>query len=115
MEPEKHLYKILYTDDTYLVIDWTKEEFKKVCNEMLSECKAVATANSLINLTLVRTIVLIPPLPDLTEEEKKEYNSKMKKKTKNMMNEWGFVDQETMNWLEEQGIMDLNELEGIED
>lgn len=115
MDTEKHLYKILYTDDTYLIIDWTKEEFKNISMQMTNDNNWVFANDSLINKSLIRTIVLIPPVPEPTEEEKKAYNSKMKKKTKNMMNEWGFVDQETMNWLEEQGIMDLNELEGIED
>lgn len=111
---EQHLYKILYTDDTYLMIEWTKEEFTKICNAKVNGQMAAFTENSLVDLTMVRTIILIPPVPEPTEEEKKEYNSKMKKKTQNMMNEWGFVDQETMNWLEEQGIMSIDELEGVE-
>lgn len=115
MDKEKHLYKILYTDDTYLIVEWTKEEFGKLCWDMLSDKQWVYTADSIINKSMIRTIVLIPPVPEPTKEEQKAYNSKMKKKTKTMMDEWGFVDQETMNWLESQGIMNMDELEGVED
>lgn len=109
---KKHLYKIMYKDDTYLIVDWSNSEFDKVCKAKIEGNAAVATKETLVDLTTVRTIVFIPPIPEPTEEERKEYNSKMKTKTKRMMEEYGFVDQETMNWLEEQGIMDLQELEG---
>lgn len=92
---DKHQYQIQYTDNTYRMVEWTKKEFKKVCRRLAFRLRTVALSDGVFMLKDVRTIVFIPPAPELTEEEKKNETN---------LTEWGFVDDDTALWLQAHGI-----------
>lgn len=94
------MYRIQYKDNTYQIVDWTEEEFKNVCKHKANNEAAAYTKKILVDLQDVRTIVFIPPTPPPTEKEKIE----MKEYADSQLNEWGFVDMETLAWLRANGI-----------
>lgn len=97
---KKFMYRIQYNDNTYQVVDWTKYEFEKVGEYMEAEAKAIKLEEGLFRLTDVRAVIFFPPPPPPTEKEK----LKMKEYGESQLSEWGFVDQETAEWLKANGI-----------
>lgn len=91
---DKQMYQIQYTDNTYRMVDWTVEEFKQICEDMIDEMKVSIMTDGVFSLVHIRAIVLIPPMP--IEEKPEEDNE--------LDDEWGFVDRETAEWLKVQGI-----------
>jgi hypothetical protein len=91
---EKNMYQIQYTDNTYRMVDWTKEEFKQVGRDMENEDKVSILNDGIFSLVHIRAIVFIPPVvePEIPEGENE------------LDDEWGFVDRETAEWLKIQGI-----------
>ena len=91
-KPRTYTYQIQYVDNTYRIVEWTRLEFKKVCEEMEKGAECVALDKGLFSLKDVRAIVMM-------REEKEN-----KKEKESVLTEWGFVDPETLMWLKEQGI-----------
>jgi hypothetical protein len=99
-KPKKFTYNIYYKDGSSQVVEWTKDEFGHVCVSMAHGERAVYTDNVALNLQEVKVIVYLPPVPPPTEEDKQ----RMKESAESQLSEWGFVDQDTANWLQANGI-----------
>jgi hypothetical protein len=96
--PKQFQYRIQYVDNTYQMVDWTKPEFNSAFTAMAEDKKVLKVSDGIFRLDHIRTIVLIPPLPEPTEEEKKVIEEE------NKLSEWGFVDDASALWLKEVGI-----------
>ena len=87
-------YQIQYVDQSYRIIDWTKQEFKTVMTALNDEKHAVVLEDGGFVLKDIRAVVLIPEIKE--EKENKQQDE--------ILSEWGFVDHKTAEWLKEQGI-----------
>lgn len=95
-QSEKLTYRIQYIDNTFQVVDWTKEEFATVSQSMYSDDKVVILTDGIFRLSDIRTIVF---LPKVVEEDLEQIEV-----NENELSEWGFADPEAVAWLREQGI-----------
>lgn len=88
------MYQIQYTDNTYRMVDWTKQEFDFIGAGMVAGKTTVVLDDGIFSLVHIRAIVFIPPVvePEVPEGENE------------LDDEWGFVDRETAEWLKIQGI-----------
>lgn len=89
---EKLQYQIQYTDNSYRMVDWTKDEFNKVGRSIMTNDNAVVLDDGIFALRDVRAIVYFPPLEEEQPQEESE------------LTDWGFVDQQTAEWLRANGI-----------
>lgn len=95
---KKYVYRIQYIDNTYQLVEWTKAQLKDVARAMMSDTPAVLVDDDVFRVSDIRAIVHIPPQPELTEAEKKAQAEQ------ESLEEWGFVDQATAEWLKMQGV-----------
>lgn len=93
-------YRIQYIDNTYQIVDWTKDEFKSVGRSMAEGKQVVVLDDQVFRLHDIRAIVF---LPEPKQEAVRTKDEKIAD-AENQMTEWGFVDQETAEWLRAQGI-----------
>lgn len=96
-KPKKNQYRIQYVDNTFQMVDWTKKEFETVGQQMCEDKEAITLDDGIFRLSSIRAIVFIPPVPELTDEEKKA-------QAEQQLTEWGFVDNDTAVWLKNAGI-----------
>lgn len=96
-KPRNYDYQIQYIDNTYRIISWTKKDYKTVGTAMENDQSVVMLEDGIFRLHDIRAIVLLPDEPELTEAEKAAQED-------NRMTEWGFVDQQTAEWLKTAGI-----------
>lgn len=105
-KPKRHMYRIQYLNDSYQIVEWTKDEFKQVGEDMRAGFDIVALEDGIFRVRDVRAIVYLPPVPEKEPPTQQEVDD-MQEKAKKQFEEWGFVDQATMEWLVENGIMDM--------
>jgi hypothetical protein len=101
-KPKRFQYQIQYTDNTYRMVDWSKPEFNQVASAMANDKKIAVLEDSLFVLYDVRTIVLIPELPEPKAPSKEE----------TQLTEWGFVDDPTAVYLKDVLGIDLGQIGG---
>lgn len=94
-KPKKFQYQIQYIDNTYRIVEWTKAEFEFIGAGMAADKKVVILADGIYRLDDIRAVVLVPEA-----EEPEEQTDETEKK----LNEWGFTDPETREWLKANGI-----------
>jgi hypothetical protein len=90
-KPKKFPYQIQYTDNTYRMVDWTKAEYASVGESMSDDKRIVVLDDGIYVLSDIRTIVIIPEIEPVVEEE-------------SQLSEYGGYDIETIEWLKSQGI-----------
>jgi hypothetical protein len=101
-KPKRFQYQIQYVDNTYRMVDWSKPEFNQVAMAMSKEQTVTVLEDSLFVLKDIRTIVLIPEIPE----------PKAPSKDENQLTEWGFVDDPTAVYLKDVLGIDLGQLGG---
>jgi hypothetical protein len=90
---DKLQYQIQYVDNSYRIVDWRTDEFKLVGMAITDGDNAIVLSDGIFVLRDIRAIVLVPEI--VQDEEPKD---------ENQLAEWGFVDQQTAEWLRAQGI-----------
>lgn len=98
--PKKHMYRLQYEDNTYQVVELTKKEYDILADAICDQFHAVKFDEYILRVKDIRTVVFLPPAPPPTEEEK----AQMKNMAEQQLSEWGFADQETLEWLRNVGI-----------
>lgn len=94
---KRYMYQIQYTDNTYRVIDLTKEEWKSLGIAIYEKNPVIVLDDAVLVLSDVRAIVYIPvPEPELEKEETVNEDGQL--------TEWGFVTPEEAANLRELGI-----------
>jgi hypothetical protein len=65
---KKYMYAVMRTDNTAVTYEWSANEYKTVCDSLVSEKKFASFQDGIINLEGIRAIVK----QELPKEEKKE-------------------------------------------
>lgn len=95
-KPKKYLYQIQYSDNTYRLINLTKQEWASVSLAIEADKRVCMLDEAVFVLTDIRAIVFIPEeeSEEKTEEEKEE----------GLLSEYGFAEPEVLEWLRENGV-----------
>jgi hypothetical protein len=100
-KPKRFQYQIQYVDNTYRMVDWSKPEFNQVAMAMSKEQTVTVLEDGLFVLKDIRTIVLIPEIPEPKAS-----------KEESQLTEWGFVDPATAEYLRDVLGVDVGQIGG---
>jgi hypothetical protein len=101
-KPKRFQYQIQYVDNTYRMVDWSKPDFNQVALAMSKEQTVSIMEDGIFVLKDIRTIVLIPELPE----------PKVPSKEESQLTEWGFVDPATAEYLRDVLGVDVGQIGG---
>lgn len=106
---KKYDYSILYTDNSGQVVEWNKDEYKKVGEYIEAGKPAIMLEDGIFHLKHIKSIRYIPPVPEPTEDEKVTYLNRYEQE----MREWGMADPAVIDWLKAHDVP-LPETEGVD-